>query len=247
MRDSTYRRRLLRTVAAATMWLVALPAAAADPHAGHGPVVVGIGEFSFSPREATATEGDYVLFSWQGPDTNHSATADAGQTVAFDSDPGKPPEQVNHAVNDGYSVQLTTPGTYTYHCKVHATMTGKVTVLALPDSLKPQAPVPPTLTRVHVTPTRLCHQPHCAHAGVLVRFTVNEAVSMRASVRRLVGTRAVGKVIKEVDFSGPPGDNSQKLDLGRLRSGRYQLKLVAVDQSTGIATKPVLARVKVSR
>src|SRR3954447_21504303 len=42
--------------------------------------------FASSPQEATLTEGDYLLFNWQGPDTNHSATADAGQPVAFDSD-----------------------------------------------------------------------------------------------------------------------------------------------------------------
>jgi hypothetical protein len=70
---------------------------------------------------------------------------------------------------------------------------------------------------------------------------------MRASVRRVSGSHTVGKVLKEVDFSGPPGDNRQKLDLGRLRSGRYEIKLVAVDESSGIATKPALARVKVSR
>ena len=226
---------------------LALPVAVADPHGGHGPVVVGIGEFSYAPREVTVTEGDHVLFSWQGPDTNHSATADAGQAMSFDSDEGRSPEQVGHAVNDGYSVHMPAPGTYTYHCKVHPAMTGKITVRALPASLRPQAPVAPTLTGVRVTPARLCRRPRCAHAGILVRFTVNEAVSMRATVRRLAGRRATGRVLRELEFGGPPGTNRRKLDLGRLRDGRYQVKLVAIDQSSGLSTKPVVARVTVRR
>jgi plastocyanin len=219
--------------------LGALPAAIAEPHPGHGPVLITISEFSYSPREVNATEGDYVLWNWRGPDTNHSATADPGQSVSFDSDAGKSPEQVSHPLNDGYSVQFTKAGDYTFHCKVHATMTGIIHVLPLPPALQPQPPVTPVLSHVHVTAAKACSSAHCTRAAVLVRFYVNEAVSMRASLRRMAGSRPAGKTLKEIDFNGPPGTNRQKLSLGRLRHGRYQLRLVAIDQSSGEATKPV--------
>jgi hypothetical protein len=80
-----------------------------------------------------------------------------------------------------------------------------------------------------------------------VRFTVNEAVSMRATVRRVKAGRTTGPVLKEVDFGGPPGTNTKRLDLGRRGPGVYRLRLVAVDQSSGMTTKPVSARVVVPR
>jgi hypothetical protein len=64
-----------------------------------------------------------------GPDTNHSATADDG---SFDSDAGKAPGLNLHKINDYYAVQLPKAGVYTYHRKVHADMTGTITVQALP-------------------------------------------------------------------------------------------------------------------
>lgn len=236
---------LLRTATLTVALVGALPVASADPHPGHGPLVIAIGDLAYSPAQATITEGDYVLWNWQGPDTDHTATSDPGQSVEFDSDKGKSPEQVNHPVNDGFSVQYTKPGTYTFHCRVHTTMTGKITVLALPASLQPQPLTKPKLSRVKVTPAKLCHKPRCAHTGVTVRFTLNQAVSMVATVRRLSGSHVTGKTIKEIDFSGPPGTNRKRLDLGPLRHGRYQLKLVAIDQSSGDATKPVLRKVVV--
>jgi hypothetical protein len=68
-----------------------------------------------------------------------------------------------------------------------------------------------------------------------VRFTVNEAVSVRATVRRAAG----GRVLAERDFAGPPGASRRTLRLAGLRPGRYRLSLVAIDSSTGFATKPV--------
>jgi plastocyanin len=235
MRSRPRRRRTALAAAATLAAAVLLPAGVAGSHPGHGPVVIAISEFKYQPAAVNVVEGDFVFWDWQGPDTNHTVTADAGQKVAFDSDSGKSAGQVSHKAGDGFSFHFLRPGTYTFHCKVHSFMTGTVNVAALPDDLKPQPASTPHLTKVSVKTVRLARH----HAGAAVRFTLNEAVSMRATVRRLSGSRPVGKTLKEIDFNGPPGANRRTLDLGRLKAGRYQLALVAVDASSGASTKPV--------
>jgi plastocyanin len=227
------RRAIIVTAAA----LALLPAGVAGSHPGHGPQIIEIGDFAFAPQSVNIVEGDYVLWDWAGPDTNHSVTADPGQTMTFDSDQGKSAAAVSHPTKDGFSVQFLKAGTYTYHCKVHAFMTGTIHVAALPASLKPQPLTKPRLTHVRFS--------RFGRAGVTLRFTVNEAVSMRAIVRRLKGSRAVGPTVKEIDFSGPPGTHRRRLELGRLRRGSYQLSIVAVDASSGDSTRPVRSRVVV--
>jgi plastocyanin len=227
--------------------LALLPPAGADPHAGHGPVVVNIGSLQYSPTSVTVFAGDIVAWSWQGPDTNHTVTSDPDQPIAFDSDPDKSPDQVGHQVGDGWSFEFDRTGTFTYHCKVHSFMQGTITV-QLPPSPAPPAPVAPVLTNVRVTPTHLCRsRPRCAHAHTTVTFSVSEPASMLATIRRIAGTRPTGPAIKEVDFAGPPGANRHTLDFGRLRRGRYQLRIVAVDLSSGLRSKPALAAISVGR
>lgn len=229
-------RRTGRAALATAVALALAPAGVAGSHPGHGPVVVSIAEFSYAPESVSVVEGDFVFFSWDGPDTNHSVTADPGQSVAFDSDPGTPPGQVGHKVGDGFSYHFLKPGTYTFHCKVHAFMTGTVDVTPLPDDLKPKPATKPRLTKVSVRRVRLARR----HVGVVARYTVNEAVTMRVTLRRRSGKR-----VKELDFAGPPGRNRRRLDLGRLAAGRYVLAFVAVDSSSGLSTKPVRRRVVV--
>ncbi len=219
------------------------PATGADSHPGHGPVVIEVANLAYTPAKVTIAESDFVLYDWGGPDTNHSVTADADQAMAFDSDPGKSANDVSHPVNDGFSVRFDKAGTYTFHCKVHSFMKGTIEVLAPPPGSAPGPVVKPTLSNVRVRRAAACSS--CRRVAVIVRFTVNEAVSMRATLRRLAGARPAGRILKEIDFSGPPGANRKRLDLGRRRRGAYQLRLVAIDQSTGTATKPAVARVVV--
>jgi plastocyanin len=209
-------------LALATIALALVPAGAAGAHPGHGPPVVAISEFAFAPAKVTVVEGDYVFWAWQGPDTNHSVTSDAGQAMAFDSDPttGSP----SHKVGDTWSLQFHKAGTFTYHCKVHSFMKGTIVVLTAPP--QPVA-TKPRLSKVTAVRTG---------RKLVVRFHLNEAVSMRATIRRAAG----GPVLHEFDFAGPPGANRRALKLGALKAGRYRLSLVAVDSSTGKATAPAV-------
>lgn len=211
----------MRRIAALTATLALLPAAGAGGHPGHGPVVISISEFAYAPASVTVVAGDYVFWSWDGPDTNHSVTSDEGQAFAFDSDPKG---QANHKTGDGWSVQFTKAGTWTYHCTVHSFMHGTVKVL---DAGPAPVVTAPKLSRVSVA----------RHGGRLaLRFRISQAASMRASIRRASG----GKALREYDFAGPPGANTRTFRLGTLADGRYRFTLTAIDTSTGKATKPVV-------
>jgi len=76
---------------------------------------VAIANFAFNPKALTVSKGTTV--SW----TNGDTTA---HTVTFDNGPDC------GQVNAGQSTTITfnTSGTFTYHCKIHPTMTGTVTV-----------------------------------------------------------------------------------------------------------------------
>jgi plastocyanin len=205
--------------------LASLLAASAGAHPGHAPPVVDVGDFKFAPDKVSVTQNDHVFWAWSKADTNHSVTADPGQAMSFDSDAGKPASQVSHKSGDGFSVQFTQPGTFTYVCKVHSFMTGTVVVAPLQDEGPPPA-TKPRLTKVSAT--------RLPGKRLKVRFTLNEAVTMRALVRR-----PSGRLVKELNFPGPPGANARTLKLGTLKAGDYVLALIAVDSSTGRSTKPV--------
>lgn len=86
-----------------------------------------LGPNAFSPNDKVISLASQNTVTWYNADlgfygggagTDHRLAADDGTT--FDSD--------NLAPNGTYSVTFTAPGTYTYHCKYHAGMTGTVTV-----------------------------------------------------------------------------------------------------------------------
>ncbi|MEA2493836.1 MAG: hypothetical protein QOJ29_1747 [Thermoleophilaceae bacterium] len=205
--------------------LVAAPPA--TPHAGHGPVPIDIADFKFAPASVQIYQGDSVVFTWKGPDTNHSATG-----ADFDSDAGKSPGSVLHPPGDTYAVTFSKPGTFSFHCKVHGSMTGTVTVSATAASPQPTAPV---LTKVAVSPRTFARR-------TKVKFTIDSPASLRAMLRK------GSKVVKEVDFNGHPGANSKTVDFGKkLKPGRFVLKLVAIDPTSGKASKTASVAVQVKR
>jgi len=79
---------------------------------------VAISGFSFSPRNITVAVGDTI--TWTNSDAQaHTATADDG---SFDTG----------TIGNGGSGSATfaTAGTFPYHCKIHSSMTGTITVEA---------------------------------------------------------------------------------------------------------------------
>jgi plastocyanin len=95
---------------------VASPAAAESAAAAAAAAAVTIMNFSFQP--ATITVPVCGTVTWTNQDTTgHTVTADDG---SFDSGTIAP--------GSTFSQTFTTAGTFAYHCSIHPTMTGTVTV-----------------------------------------------------------------------------------------------------------------------
>jgi plastocyanin len=75
--------------------------------------------FAFNPSTVTVKTGTVV--TWVNQDAApHAIASDTGSLVPFSSDP--------LPTGASYNVTFTTPGTYTYHCSIHPSMTGTIVV-----------------------------------------------------------------------------------------------------------------------
>jgi len=78
---------------------------------------VNIMNFAFSPQTLTITQGGTVI--WTNSDSaTHAIISDSGSEI----------NSGNLATGISYSHTFTTPGTYTYHCSIHPSMTGTIIV-----------------------------------------------------------------------------------------------------------------------
>ena|SRR5580765_6919129 len=78
---------------------------------------VSINNFAFSPASITVKKGTKV--TWTNKDsTSHTVTADSSSG----------PKSSLLGQGESYSFTFDTVGTFSYHCQVHSTMTGTVTV-----------------------------------------------------------------------------------------------------------------------
>ncbi len=109
------------------------PAQTAKPARAAKTFDVKIADFAFTPANLSIAVGDAVRWSWTGEDLNHSVTSTAGQAESYESHPGMKISEVTKAPAGGFfSHVFTHAGTFTYLCRVHPGMTGKVRVGAAP-------------------------------------------------------------------------------------------------------------------
>ncbi len=107
----------------------AAPAQTVNPARAAKTYNVKVADFTFAPANLSIALGDVVKWNWTGEDTNHSVTATAGQKESFESHPGlKISEVVKAPTGGSFSHEFAHEGTFTYLCRVHPGMTGKVTV-----------------------------------------------------------------------------------------------------------------------
>jgi len=84
----------------------------------HQSVSVSIQSFAFSPKTLTIKAGDTV--TWTNMDSaSHTVTSDPGSSELGSG---------NLPNGQSYSHTFTQPGTYTYHCAIHPSMTATVIV-----------------------------------------------------------------------------------------------------------------------
>ena len=80
---------------------------------------------SFAPQTVQIDPGDTVRWVFKG--SNHSVTADDGQSEQFESDPGEPFPV--HPMDDTFEHTFNSAGRFTHFCRVHASsMKGTVGV-----------------------------------------------------------------------------------------------------------------------
>jgi plastocyanin len=98
---------------------------------GGGPSIdkfISVADFAFSPESVTVKAGSTVEWSNGGP-SSHTVTSN---TSAWSSMTLAAPSGMNPyggPTGGGSFVNVfVTPGTYTYHCSIHAGMTGVVVV-----------------------------------------------------------------------------------------------------------------------
>src|SRR4051794_30358701 len=216
-------------VVAGAAWM-AVGTGVADPHPGHPQPTVTVANFAFTPQTINAYTNDTVLWTWNGPDTDHSVTSDASSPKQFDSDAGKPAAQVLHPTGFGYSVTFAKAGTYTYHCKVHSNMTGTVVVKDAPST----TPTAPTLSAAKVR-----------MSGRVAKVTLT--VDQKSDVQLLVTRRGRTRTLREVDTTVPAGTSTRRVRFGHLRPGPYDVRTIAVNPLTGLSSRTIVQHVRLPR
>src|SRR5579862_7535629 len=79
---------------------------------------VTIADFQFTPATMQVPQGTTVTWTNNGP-SNHTSTSDSGAWDSGVVQPGK-----------SFSFKFNTPGTFSYHCSIHPSMKGTITVAA---------------------------------------------------------------------------------------------------------------------
>jgi plastocyanin len=231
-----HRRLALRAVLLALIALVALPALASGANRR-----VSISDYRWSDPDITIDLGEHVTWYWTGPDTMHSVTGDSPNAAGLDSDPnnGNP----KHQIGDSFKLDFNSPGTYQFHCKLHSTVKGTVTVLPTPgDPVSEPDPVPKS--NVDLQPPRMTEvklaKRKFGRRGTNMRFSLGERAKLSADFYRYDsdGRRHYAGYANwkgTVGFNGVSfGDRSKHF---RPRSGRYLAILTATDRSVN-TSKP---------
>ncbi len=239
-----------RGLSAVLALVLAAGAAGSATPAGAVSRKVAIGDFAWSPFGVTVDRGDTVTWFWVGPDTQHSVTGEDAFSAGIDSDPGD--DAPSHAPGDRFKVRFDRPGVYALHCKLHALVRGKVTVLDEPGTGAPSPDPDPQVTldlrAPELTQVRWAAPALRTGHWAQLRYTLDERARVtfdvmrpRRGVDRLVGTRR---------FRGHVGWNTWRfhgrLRHRRLRPGRYYALLVAAD-ADGNRTRDVRLPFRVRR
>jgi plastocyanin len=206
--------RLGGLITFAALAVAASPASAATHQ-------VNVGNNAFSPAQLTVTQGDTVTWTWVGPDTNHSTTTTAEGQTTWDSDPGNP--FPNHQVGDKFSWTYQFGSEFSYFCKTHSFMTGKITVLPKVNDPNPppQDVVGPEFGTLQVQLKQR-----------RIKFSLDEPARVEGKMR--------GPMRKTLKVNAKAGTNYMKLPK-KLKKGRYGVNLRATDAA---GNKSLVARAK---
>lgn len=132
--------RIMQQVSAAAIAASLLACGSSTPtstnNTGGGTQVQALASLAFSPANVAVQPGATV--TWVFGAVGHTVTFDAQAGVPNDIGSVSSPN-----ANVSVSRTFTTAGIYTYHCSIHPSMTGSVTVGASTVSPPPAPPPPP--------------------------------------------------------------------------------------------------------
>ena len=207
---------------------------------------VSIANYAWSNPEVHIDLNEKVTWDWLGPDLAHSVTGISANDLQWDSDPAT--DAPDHRPGDSFTLQFTQPGTYLFHCKLHAFVRGEVVVSDVPGDPNsdpgPQPPLnidvkPPTLGAV-----ALSRRQTAGTRGIGFSAQISERGSLDAEYYRFNsrGVRVYAGYRTWQTFIG-----INRLALGarwkhfRAKPGRYEAVLRATDLAAN-ESKPVRKR-----
>jgi plastocyanin len=222
MRRAGLVGRVAALSAAACAIGLAMPAVAAESD-------VEVGSFKFAPASVTVQQGDAVTWSWAGPDVNHTITSDPGQADSFESHPTVATSQVTGPPPGGtYSHTFTTPGSFTYFCRVHPSMQGKVVVTPAAPGAAGQGGGP----AAQGTPGAAGHPTfkEClSQRNFIIRLRQAGGVHLKSADVKVNG-KAVEVVPRKIDGRRRL---TARVDLRGLPSGQYTVDITAKTSKGG--------------
>lgn len=233
-------RRLLIAALAAACALVAAPAARAAN------TRVSISNFAWSNAQVHIDLGERVTWDWIGPDLAHSVTGISPNALGWDSDPTT--DAPSHRLGDTFTLQFTQPGTYSFLCKLHASVRGEVIVSDLPGDPNsdpgPQAPLNLDVKKPTLGGVSLKQQQLHGRNGTATSARISERGRLDAEYYRL-RPRGGRRFNGYAEWKTFIGINRFALGAGskhfKARPGRYVVVLRATDLAAN-ASKPVRKR-----
>lgn len=225
--------------ARAALGVAALVALAIAPAASGANRRVALSNYQWSSPVVELDLGEHVTWHWIGPDLAHSVTGDSDSSRGLDSDAG-----VNfprHKINDSFQLGFSSPGTYSFSCKIHSGVNGKVIVSETPgDPVTEPDPVPAAQfdrAAPRVSKLRLS-EPRWRRRGSHLELELDERARLDAEYFRLDagGGRRFAGYERWQGFVGLNGFRfGGRAGHFRAKPGRYVALVRATDHANNIS------------
>jgi plastocyanin len=146
---------------------------------------IAISNYQWSDPDVEINQGEHVTWYWTGPDTMHSITGNSANDLEIDTDPGT--NRPDHQIGDQFQLSFDQPGTYSFHCKLHSTVKGVITVDPVPgDPVTEPDPVPKSNVDLSPPPVRdlrlAAHR--VGRRGTSLSFSLGEDAKLAADYYR---------------------------------------------------------------
>ena len=197
---------------------------------------ISLSNYQWSDPDIHIDLGEHVRWYWIGPDTMHSITGTSANALGIDSDPTNNLPQ--HSIGDEFQLDFDQPGTYSFHCKLHSSVRGTITVSSTPGNPTAE-PDPIPQSQVDLTPPKL-GSPYLLSSsfgrnGTALRYSLNEKARLSVDYYRL----RPGKTPKYAGYqawkAGHIGFNNHRLGKRvkhfKAKPGKYIARLVGEDEA----------------